>query len=200
MASASRRHCPPSLRVRSYRACFVTRGFPTGARRKSRPLASPAARPAQSALELGASPRWSRPASPVPRERCWFRRWSEASFTSVACSSPTFGARSALVASRRDPVLDGPDVWLEFPNDDRSFYSVLYQPALGALHALGPDSVHPSVRRCRSSVSATSCEAPPAEVGADRGSQLPRYRWHAAEAPHRPAPPLATPDAFVTVS
>jgi hypothetical protein len=58
----SRVHVPHPQRFRAYRECFVARGFP-GRTRLARPPASPAAL-AHEVRELGAAPRWSRPASP----------------------------------------------------------------------------------------------------------------------------------------
>lgn len=57
----TRVHVPHPQRLRAYRGCFVTRGFP-GRTRLARPPASPASLARM--RELGAAPRWSRPASP----------------------------------------------------------------------------------------------------------------------------------------
>lgn len=110
MARASRRYSQPRRGRPHHERLFTSRSVSARTEHASSPAwvpdrarlgrvhqNTPRPIPRERGPELGASPRWSRPASPNPRERGRLRRWPEASSASAACLSPTFGARSSLV-------------------------------------------------------------------------------------------------------
>jgi hypothetical protein len=158
----------------------------------SRPPASPAALPRQSALELGAAPRWSRPASPCRVNDTDSVDGPKHLQLPSHFLSPTSGARSALVAPRS--ITTGA---LEFPSGGRSFCSDLLSTDPGCIHGFGPDFAPMELRRCP----LPSSEAPHAWdwrgpwVRDARGADV-RFR-RSSTFSLRPLAPL--PDTFVTV-
>lgn len=117
-----------------YRACFVTDAGPRQNVTRSRPPFGPRALPTRSGPELGASPRWSRPASPTRVNGLGCGDGPKHLFAFVASHSPTFGARPirSLAAMTSSPSE------ARASSDVESFAVFFYQPAQGAFATSAP--------------------------------------------------------------